>query len=60
MAKIIGGITTSHVPAIGRAIAKGLQQDPTGSPSSTASTPVHPLAAGSSPTWSSCSTTTTA
>jgi protocatechuate 4,5-dioxygenase beta chain len=28
MAKIIGGITTSHVPAIGRAIAKGLQQDP--------------------------------
>ena len=28
MARIIGGITTSHVPAIGRAIAKGLQQDP--------------------------------
>ena len=28
MAKIIGGITTSHVPAIGGAIAKGLQQDP--------------------------------
>ncbi len=28
MAKIIGGITTSHVPAIGRAIARGLQQDP--------------------------------
>ena len=28
MAKIIGGITTSHVPAIGRAIAKNLQQDP--------------------------------
>jgi protocatechuate 4,5-dioxygenase, beta chain len=28
MAKIVGGITTSHVPAIGRAIAKGLQQDP--------------------------------
>jgi protocatechuate 4,5-dioxygenase beta chain len=27
MAKIIGGITTSHVPAIGRAIAKNLQQD---------------------------------
>jgi protocatechuate 4,5-dioxygenase beta chain len=28
MAKIIGGITTSHVPAIGRAIAKNLQTDP--------------------------------
>ena len=28
MAKIVGGITTSHVPAIGRAIAKNLQQDP--------------------------------
>jgi protocatechuate 4,5-dioxygenase beta chain len=28
MAKIIGGITTSHVPAIGRAIAGDLQQEP--------------------------------
>ena len=28
MAMIIGGITTSHVPAIGGAIAKGLQADP--------------------------------
>ena len=28
MAQIIGGITTSHVPAIGRAIAGNLQQDP--------------------------------
>src|ERR1019366_9065965 len=28
MAKIVGAITTSHVPAIGRAIAKGLQNDP--------------------------------
>jgi protocatechuate 4,5-dioxygenase beta chain len=28
MANIIGGITTSHVPAIGGAIAKGLQNDP--------------------------------
>ena len=28
MARIIGGITTSHVPAIGRAIAKNLQNDP--------------------------------
>lgn len=28
MARIIGGITTSHIPAIGNAIAKGLQDDP--------------------------------
>ena len=28
MARIVGAITTSHVPAIGRAIALGLQQDP--------------------------------
>ncbi len=28
MAKIIGCITTSHVPAIGKAIAKGLQEEP--------------------------------
>lgn len=28
MARILGAVTTSHVPAIGGAIAKGLQQDP--------------------------------
>ena len=28
MARIIGSVTTSHVPAIGGAIGKGLQQDP--------------------------------
>lgn len=28
MAKILGAVTTSHVPAIGNAIAKGLQADP--------------------------------
>jgi protocatechuate 4,5-dioxygenase beta chain len=28
MARIIGAVTTSHVPAIGGAIAKGLQNDP--------------------------------
>jgi len=27
MARIVGGISTSHIPAIGGAIAKGLQQD---------------------------------
>ncbi|MBT9447165.1 MAG: protocatechuate 3,4-dioxygenase [Hyphomonadaceae bacterium] len=28
MAEVVGGLGTSHVPAIGGAIAKGLQQDP--------------------------------
>ncbi len=28
MSKLIGGLGTSHIPAIGGAIAKGLQQDP--------------------------------
>ena len=28
MARIVGGITTSHIPAIGAAIAKGLQNTP--------------------------------
>ena len=28
MAKIVGGLAASHIPAIGGAIAKGLQQDP--------------------------------
>lgn len=28
MAKVLGGITTSHIPAIGNAISKGLIQDP--------------------------------
>ena len=28
MARIVGGIATTHVPAIGNAIAKGLQDDP--------------------------------
>lgn len=28
MAKIVGGITTSHIPAIGNAISNGIQEDP--------------------------------
>jgi protocatechuate 4,5-dioxygenase beta chain len=28
MARIVGGVATSHVPAIGKALARGLQQDP--------------------------------
>jgi protocatechuate 4,5-dioxygenase beta chain len=51
MAQLIGGLATSHIPAIGGAIHKGKQQDPTGNPSSTA---FRPSAAGwsrSGPTW---------
>ena len=40
MAQIIGGITTSHVPAIGRAIARQLQQDPYWKPFFDGFTPV--------------------
>jgi protocatechuate 4,5-dioxygenase, beta chain len=32
MAQIIGGVSTSHIPSIGAAIAKGLQKDPYWSP----------------------------
>lgn len=28
MAKIVGGLTTSHIPAVGNAMASGLEQDP--------------------------------
>jgi protocatechuate 4,5-dioxygenase beta chain len=41
MANIIGGITTSHVPAIGRAIAKNLQEDPYWKPFFAGFPPVH-------------------
>jgi protocatechuate 4,5-dioxygenase, beta chain len=41
MAKIIGGLTTSHVPAIGGAIAKGLQQEPYWKPFFDGFLPVH-------------------
>ena len=41
MAKIIGGITTSHVPAIGRAIAKNLQQEPYWKPFFDGFPPIH-------------------
>lgn len=40
MATIVGGITTSHVPAIGRAIAQNLQQDPYWKPFFDGYTPV--------------------
>jgi len=41
MAKIVGGITTSHVPAIGRAIARDLQADPYWKPFFDGFPPVH-------------------
>jgi protocatechuate 4,5-dioxygenase beta chain len=41
MASIVGAITTSHVPAIGRAIAKNLQREPYWKPFFDGFTPVH-------------------
>jgi protocatechuate 4,5-dioxygenase beta chain len=41
MAKIVGGLTTSHVPAIGGAIAKGLTQEPYWKPFFDGFLPVH-------------------
>ena len=41
MAKIVGGLTTSHVPAIGGAIAKGLQGEPYWKPFFDGFLPVH-------------------
>ena len=41
MATLVGGITTSHVPAIGRAIARDLQADPYWKPLFDGFPPVH-------------------
>jgi protocatechuate 4,5-dioxygenase beta chain len=41
MANVIGGLATSHVPSIGGAIAKGLQQDPYWKPFFDAFDPIH-------------------
>lgn len=41
MARIIGGLTSSHVPAIGGAIARGLQQEPYWKPFFDGFLPVH-------------------
>jgi len=41
MARIIGGLSTSHIPSIGNAIAKGWQKDPYWSPFFDAFAPVH-------------------
>src|SRR5262249_16121590 len=41
MARVIGGIATSHVPSIGKAIARGLENDPLWKPFFDAYKPVH-------------------
>ncbi|PIE08043.1 MAG: protocatechuate 3,4-dioxygenase [Rhodobacterales bacterium] len=41
MAQIIGGIATSHIPAIGNAIQKGLQEDPYWKPFFEGYPPIH-------------------
>jgi protocatechuate 4,5-dioxygenase beta chain len=49
MAHLIGGLATSHIPAIGNAIARGLQQDPYWKPFFDGFTPVHEWLAGARP-----------
>ena len=49
MAQIIGGLTTSHVPGIGRAIEQKKQQDPHWKPFFDAFLPVHPWLAEARP-----------
>ncbi|MCJ9427786.1 class III extradiol dioxygenase family protein [Kordiimonas marina] len=49
MANIVGSITTSHIPAIGGAIAKGLQDDPYWEPFFSAFPPVHDWLADQQP-----------
>ena len=41
MATTVGGIATSHIPSIGKAIARGLQNDPSWKPFFDAYKPVH-------------------
>jgi hypothetical protein len=60
MAKIVGGMTTSHVPAIGGAIARACRTSRTGSPFSTAFCRCATGWTKSSPTSRWCSTTTMA
>jgi protocatechuate 4,5-dioxygenase beta chain len=49
MSTIVGGIFTSHVPGIGHAIAKGLQQDPYWKPFFDGFAPVHEFLAREKP-----------
>jgi len=41
MARVLGSVSTSHIPSIGNAIAKGLQHDPYWQPFFSAFAPVH-------------------
>ena len=41
MAQLIGGLATSHIPAIGKAIARGLQQEPYWKPFFDGFPPIH-------------------
>ena len=53
MATLVGGITTSHVPAIGRAIARNLQGDPYFKPFFDGFPPAHDWLASAKPdAWS--------
>lgn len=49
MSEIVGGIFTSHVPAIGQAIARGMQSDPYWKPFFDGFTPVHQWLARTKP-----------
>src|SRR6185312_843149 len=49
MAHIIGAVTTSHVPAIGSAIARGQQQDPYWKPFFDGFVPIHEWLARAQP-----------
>ncbi|MCV2882297.1 class III extradiol dioxygenase family protein [Actibacterium sp. XHP0104] len=49
MARIIGGITTSHIPAVGNAIAQGLFEDPYWKPFFDGYPPVHEWLAKNKP-----------
>jgi protocatechuate 4,5-dioxygenase, beta chain len=49
MSEVIGGLFTSHVPAIGSAIARGLQQDPYWKPFFDGFGPVHEFVAREKP-----------
>lgn len=51
MATIVGGLLTSHVPLIGKAIAKGLQADPYWKPFFAGYAPVHEWLERVRPTW---------
>jgi hypothetical protein len=59
MAQLIGGLGTSHIPAIGGAIHKGKQQDPYWKPFFDGFPPISVAGAGQARHRGVCSTTTT-